>query len=68
MRLKANSIMEVIWLLVFLLCLGISISQTIQLGFKQSLLFYGITILAMLMFLFRRFMRKNQAKNKTNNS
>lgn len=61
-QIKLNNMMEIVWVLVFILCLVISIKQTMLHGFKDSILFYAITILALLMYAIRRYMRKNQQK------
>ncbi|NBC82072.1 MAG: hypothetical protein GVY19_01695 [Bacteroidetes bacterium] len=60
---KLNNLMEVVWFAVFILCLVIAIKQTIETGFIDSLLFYAITLLSLIMYFLRRFIRKNKQKN-----
>lgn len=61
-QMKMNNLMEVVWIAVFILCLVISVRQTLENGFSSSILFYAITFLSLIMYFLRRFIRKNHQK------
>jgi uncharacterized membrane protein YfcA len=58
-RINLAIILEVVWFITFILCLGAAIHQTINEGFGKSILLYIITIIALAMFLMRRHLRKS---------
>ena len=63
MNKRANRILEIIWLIVALLGLGAAIHKNIHNGFRESLLFFLITLIAAAMFLMRRKLRKRSEQS-----
>lgn len=59
-------VMEGVWLVLAFFCLVVGIRSTIILGFDKSYMWFILTVVAALMYLLRRFKRKNYSPN--NNS
>jgi hypothetical protein len=56
-----NRILEIIWLIVAMLSIVAGIHKTyVDSGFRESYLFFIITFIAVLMYLFRRKLRKKE--------
>jgi hypothetical protein len=55
---KFTFVLEITWLIVALLALGIAIHATATRGFKASIATYLIFILALFIYLVRRYSRK----------
>jgi hypothetical protein len=58
MNRRTNRILEIFWMLTAILSLGAAIHRSLFTGFRESLLFFLITIIATAMFMLRRSMRK----------
>ncbi len=56
----AARILESLWLVLSLICLGTGVYNTLQNGFRDSVLFFIFALIALLMYLLRRNMRKNK--------
>ncbi len=52
--------MEILWLIIALVCLLMAVKKTIFTGWRDSFMFYILSILAVLMYLLRRYVRKTQ--------
>lgn len=61
-KIKPAYILEIIWLITFVLCAGAAIYKTSKEGFYESILFYLLSFVSLLMYLMRRYMRKNRAQ------
>lgn len=55
-------ILEYTWLGVAVLSLGAGVHKTYKTGFGESYLFFIIVFISILMYMFRRHMRKSQDK------
>ncbi|MDM8161038.1 hypothetical protein QUH73_14530 [Labilibaculum sp. K2S] len=64
MKQKLPFILEIIWLIVMIVGLVAAINKTINYGFAESIMLYVIAGIAGLMYVWRRYMRKLQEKNK----
>ena len=64
MKQKLPFILEIIWLIVMIVGLIAAVHKTIDYGFAESIMLYVITGIAGLMYVWRRYMRKLQEKNK----
>ncbi|MBN2597246.1 hypothetical protein [Labilibaculum sp.] len=64
MKQKLPFILEIIWLIVMIVGLVAAIHKTIDYGFAESIMLYVIAGIAGLMYVWRRYMRKLQEKNK----
>ena len=53
-------ILQILWLVVSILSLFAGIHKTIQLSFKESYLFFIFTLIALLMYFYRRNLRKTE--------
>ena len=56
-------LMEYVWLGVALISFGFGVHATINVGFQKSYIFLVLVILAVLMYVWRRHIRKNVEKN-----
>lgn len=63
---KFFRILETVWLITALGCAGISVYFLITKDTDSALYFVFIFIIASIMFLLRRYQRKNQEKYNTN--
>jgi hypothetical protein len=61
-----SKIREYVWFAVALMCIFAGTHQTIKLGIGHSYIFFAFAIFALLFFIIRRNMRKNNSAN--NNS
>ncbi|RLD64086.1 MAG: hypothetical protein DRJ01_01900 [Bacteroidetes bacterium] len=57
-------ILQILWLVVSILSLFAGIHKTIQLSFKESYLFFIFTLIALLMYFYRRNLRKTETNKK----
>ncbi|MDD3567504.1 MAG: hypothetical protein PHT92_03800 [Bacteroidales bacterium] len=58
-----HKVLEYIWLILSVVCLGMAIHATLKVGFGQSYMFYILAVVALLMFFLRRSRRKaNESK------
>ncbi|MDQ1772145.1 hypothetical protein GQR60_16030 [Labilibaculum sp. A4] len=64
MKQKLPFILEIIWLIVMIVGLIAAVHKTIDYGFAESIMLYVIAGIAGLMYVWRRYMRKLQEKNK----
>ncbi len=55
---RINRILEWIWLVVGLLSLGAAIHKSIHTGIRESIGFYLITLIAAVMYMIRRNLRR----------
>jgi hypothetical protein len=51
-------LLEWLWLIMVVVCLGAAIHQTIQQGISKSYPFYGLSLVAFFMYLLRRHIGK----------
>jgi len=64
-----NKILETIWFIVAIVSVVTGIHKTyIDGSFRESYLFFIISLIAFLMFFFRRSMRKSEKKNNKSDS
>lgn len=56
-------VLEYIWLALAAVCLVMAVHATIKVGFANSYMFYILVVVALLMFLLRRFRRKSNESN-----
>jgi len=61
MRKKISYVIEIIWLVLSIACLAAGIHKTNISGFGNSYLFFILAFIAILMFMFRRYLRKSQS-------
>jgi membrane protein implicated in regulation of membrane protease activity len=61
---KIPMALEAIWLVLALLCMAIGIHSTIKIGIAQSYMFFILSAVAVLMYLLRRYRRKNYSSDK----
>jgi len=66
MKNKLPKIIEVTWLITSIICLLTGIHQTFYEGFSKSYLFFIFAIIAYLMYYFRKYMRKSNNTNSSN--
>ncbi len=66
MRNKLAKSVEFLWIATSILCLISGIHQTIYQGFSKSYVFFIFSLLAFLMFLIKRHIRKTNNAGKTN--
>ncbi|PKQ67107.1 hypothetical protein [Labilibaculum manganireducens] len=64
MKQKLPFILEITWLIVMIVGLIAAVHKTIDYGFAESIMLYVIAGIAGLMYVWRRYMRKLQEKNK----
>lgn len=64
---KLAVVMEVIWIILALICIGFGVYSTLKVGFSQSYMFFILSIVAVLMFMLRRYKRKQLTSNQTLN-
>ena len=62
---KINSL-EILWLATAILCFIAAIHQTFREGFSESYILFIFTILAIIMYLLRRYLRINKKSDKPN--
>ena len=60
MKRKLPYLLEIVWLLVAIFSILFAIVRTFSLGFKENIMLYVITLLAFLMYGFRRYLRKTR--------
>jgi predicted RND superfamily exporter protein len=60
MKKKINIIIEYVWLVTSILAIIGGIHKTYNKGLNQSWLFFAIAVIALLMFFFRRYLRKKE--------
>ena len=64
-----NKILETVWFVVAIVSVLAGIHKTYTDGsFRESYLFFIISLIAFLMFFFRRSMRKSEEKNKSDST
>lgn len=51
---KLTYALEIIWLAIFIIVLGLGIHSTVTKGFNSSIVIYILTILSFIMYYFRR--------------
>ncbi|HBF88383.1 MAG TPA: hypothetical protein DDX39_07035 [Bacteroidales bacterium] len=56
-------IVEIVWLIISIISFLIAIYETYLAGISESYMFFIVTIVALIMFLFRRFLRLNHKNN-----
>ncbi len=54
--------LEIIWLIVSTIALGIGIKVTLNKGIEESYPLFMIFVVSLLMYIFRRFVRKEKTK------
>ncbi len=54
--------MEVLWVCMAVMCLIIAIIRTINFGFNEGVVMYSASAVCVLMFLWRRSIRRNEEK------
>ncbi len=59
-------ILEYTWLGVAILSIGAGIHKTYRFGFQESYLFFVISFISVLMYMFRRYVRISQSKKEQN--
>ena len=64
MRTKLSRIVEIIWIITAILCLFAAVHQTYYEGFTKSYILFIFSVVAFIMYLLRKQMRKSN-KNKT---
>lgn len=57
--------LEIIWLILAVICLGLGIHSTIGKGLNESYMFFILTLVALLMFALRRYRRKSLSSNQS---
>ncbi|MDY0200053.1 MAG: hypothetical protein WC951_05190 [Bacteroidales bacterium] len=57
-------VLEIIWLVLAVACLVLAINSTSKFGIENSYIFYILSVVALGMFLLRRFRRKSLSNNK----
>lgn len=57
-----KSPMEVLWVCMAVMCLIIAIIRTINFGFQEGIVMYSASAVCVLMFLWRRSIRRNEEK------
>ena len=60
------NIFEVLWLITALLCFIAAIHQTYREGLSKSYVLFIFTVLAVIMYLLRRYLRINKKSDKPN--
>lgn len=55
--------MEVLWVCMAVICLVVAVLRTISFGFNDGMVMYIASVVCVLMFLWRRALRKNEEKN-----
>lgn len=64
-----NRILETVWLIVAILSVIAGIHKTyVDGGFRESYLFFSISVIAFLMFFFRKNLRKNEREKPKSDS
>jgi uncharacterized membrane-anchored protein len=58
---KPIHMLEIIWVIIAVLCLILGIKKAIDNFMNQSLMFFFFTIIALIMFSIRRYLRKNNS-------
>lgn len=56
-------ILEVVWLVLAVICLGFAIYATATVGFNQSYMFFILALVAVLMYFIRRHRRRTLTSN-----
>jgi len=64
-NLQISFVMEIFWLIVFILSTAKGIYEAFSRGFKESMYFFIISVLALLLYLARKNLRKKTV-NKPN--
>ncbi|MBN1989126.1 MAG: hypothetical protein JW783_07020 [Bacteroidales bacterium] len=59
---KLSVVLETIWIVLAVVCLGMGIYATSKAGIGQSYMFFLLSVLALLMFVARRRKRLNNGK------
>jgi hypothetical protein len=54
---KLTYIIEIVWLVLAIFCLAMGTYASIRIGFDQSYMFYILSVMALLMYLLRRYRR-----------
>jgi hypothetical protein len=62
---KINSL-EILWFTTAILCFIAAIHQTFREGFSKSYILFIFTVLAIIMYLLRRYLRINKKSDKPN--
>ena len=60
---QISRVLEIFWLIVFVITLGIAIYDTLNKGLAKSYMFYIMSSLALLMYFARRGLRRNVKKD-----
>ena len=63
MKNKLSRTLEIIWVITSILCLSTAIHQTYYEGFSKSYIFFIFSIVAFVMFLLRKQIRKSNKNN-----
>ena len=66
MKNKLSRSLEIVWLITSILCLITGVHQTIYEGFSKSYIFLIFSLVAFLMFILRRQLRKSTKQENTN--
>ncbi|MDX9845440.1 MAG: hypothetical protein RBT74_00540 [Tenuifilaceae bacterium] len=56
-------ILEVVWLILAVVCLGFAIYATVTVGIDQSYMFFVLALVAVLMYFIRRHRRRTLTSN-----
>ncbi len=56
-------VMEYLWLVLSAICLALGISAAFKSGFTNNYMLFVLAAVAFLMFMFRRYRRKNNEPN-----
>ena len=66
MKTKLSKSLEIIWLITALLCLSTAIHQTFTEGISKSYVFFIFSLLAFVMYILRKHLRKSNKPENTN--
>ncbi len=66
MKKNKTNIFEVLWLITAILCFIAAIHQTYREGFSESYILFIFTVLAVIMYLLRRYLRINKKSDQPN--
>ena len=61
-KLKGAYLLEIIWLIVSSIAIGIGLKVTLEKGIEESYPLFVIFAISLLMFIFRRYTRKQKSK------
>ena len=65
-KLTGAYLLEVVWLIVSGIAMGIGFTITFDKGIEESYPLFLIFVVSLLMYIFRRYVRRQKAKNKIN--